>query len=169
MTAVIDPPILLAPVAPGDGPALDAFFALCSPQARYTRFFAPLHALPADYRAGALAGDPARHDALIAAPYGPHGPLVGLASLVTVPGPVGSGRLGEAELGVLVADDWQRRGIGTALVDQLVARARQRGVRYLRATVLPTSNRLLGWLGRSLPLEHSEWDGSSATGRFRLL
>jgi GNAT superfamily N-acetyltransferase len=161
MTAVIDPPILSAPVARGDGPDLDAFFARCSPQARYARFFSPVHEIPAAYRAGVLAEDPARHDAISARAYGAGGRLVGLASLVAEPD--------AAELGVLVADDWQRRGIGAALVDQLVARARRRGVDRLQATVLPASTQLLGWLGRRLPLEHSEWDGSSATAWFRLL
>jgi GNAT superfamily N-acetyltransferase len=161
MTAVIDPAINLIPAAPDDGPALDAFMARCSARSRYARFFAPVRELPIAYRAGVLAGDPARHDAIVARTYRGDGEVIGLASLVANPD--------AAELGVLVADDWQGRGIGTALVDELVARARRRGVRYLRAAVLPGSARLLRWLGRSLPMERSEWDGASASGLFRLL
>jgi GNAT superfamily N-acetyltransferase len=161
MTAVIDAAVVLAPVGPADGPALDDLMTRCSLRSRYARFFSPVRVLPPVYRAAILAGDPIRHDALVARWPGPDGAIVGLASLANGPD--------AAELGILIEDAWQGRGIGTTLVRQLLTRARSRGVHRIDAVVLPASTRLLGWLGRLLPLEHSELTGDSAIGRFRLL
>lgn len=158
--------VVIAHVLPVDAGPIDAMMARCSVQTRYGRFFAPVRALPANYRAGVLAGDPARHDAVVAlvgsaASSARPGRVVGLASLVAA--------ADQAELGVLVEDGWQRQGLGTAMVDALVARARQRCVPYLRATVLPSASRLLFWLGRRLPVERSEASGPGVTGVYRLL
>jgi GNAT superfamily N-acetyltransferase len=161
MTAVIGLDISIAPAGPDDGPAIDALLERCSVQTRYRRFFSPVHALPVDYRAGVLAGDPTRHDALLARAPGPDGPVIGLASLVSGPD--------AAELGVLVQDDRQHEGIGTALVVALVERARGRGERCLRATVLPFSGRLLRWLAKIVPMQSTQLSGDSATGLFPLV
>ena len=72
-------------------------------------------------------------------------------------------------MGVLVEDGWQRHGLGTALVVELVRRARERRVPYLRATVLPAASGLLVWLGRIVPLCRSELRGDGVTGVYRLL
>jgi GNAT superfamily N-acetyltransferase len=155
-----------------DAHELDALMARCSAETRYRRFFAPLRTMPAEYRTGALAGDPTRHDAVVThlpidagpAGSGGGGRIVALASLVT--GPEGPG---VAELGVLVEDGWQRRGLGTALVAELICRARGRGVPYLRATVQPRATGLLVWLGRIVPLDGVQFAGDAVTARYRLL
>jgi len=133
------------------------------------RFFAHVSALPGTYLDSLLACNPVRHDAVVArarattdAASGSR--IVALASLVAT-------RLGTGEadeLAVLVEDDWQRRGLGSAMVDALVAGARRRGVRRVQATVLPNAIGLLGWLGRTLPLERSVMTPYGATGHFRL-
>jgi GNAT superfamily N-acetyltransferase len=40
-----------------------------------------------------------------------------------------------AEAAIVVADDWQRRGVGTALTEQLAAEARRLGIRRFTATM----------------------------------
>jgi RimJ/RimL family protein N-acetyltransferase len=40
-----------------------------------------------------------------------------------------------AEVAIVVADDWHRRGVGSELAEQLAARARQSGIRRFTATI----------------------------------
>ena len=47
------------------------------------------------------------------------------------------------DIGVVVADAWQRRGVGAALMRALVARAQARGVMSLAMDVLPGNRRVL--------------------------
>jgi len=51
--------------------------------------------------------------------------------------------LGEAEFAIVLADDWQRGGLGTKLMESLVDAARTRGVRRLVATTQSTNNGML--------------------------
>jgi GNAT superfamily N-acetyltransferase len=51
-----------------------------------------------------------------------------------------------AEVAVTVADDWQRRGLGRALLDRLTYRARQEGVRRFSALVQNDNRASLGLL-----------------------
>jgi len=55
---------------------------------------------------------------------------------------------GCSDVGVLVEDAWQRRGLGTALLAQLVGIARRRGIGVLTADVLADSVHVLRWFGR---------------------
>ncbi|WP_419993447.1 N-acetyltransferase family protein [Streptomyces boninensis] len=170
MTAVISEPAARPAAAPwrveaarpADGPALDALFAACSPETVWRRFFAPYPALPGAYRAGVLAGDPYEHDAVVARL---RGGLVGVASLVR------DRRADDpytAELGVLVPDDWQRCGVGRALVEALLDRARRRGVRRVVAAVLPGRSDLLRSLSRRVELDHAVRDSDGLTGVYKL-
>jgi GNAT superfamily N-acetyltransferase len=59
---------------------------------------------------------------------------------------------GTADLGVMVEDHWQRRGVGTRLVSSLLPRAAQGGVRTLHADVLSDDVFLLQVLSRIGPL-----------------
>lgn len=70
---------------------------------------------------------------------------VGVATL-------GSGASGTVELGVLLEDAWQRRGVGTRLVASLLERARGKGVTTLHADVLGDDLFILRALRRIGPL-----------------
>jgi GNAT superfamily N-acetyltransferase len=150
----------VAAARPADRAALDALFAACSADSIRLRFFGRLRAFPPEYLGGALAGAPSAHDAVVAYRTD-RTQLAGLASLVAQEtgaardtGTAGdTGAAEEAavpELAVLVADPWQRQGAGAAMVGALLARARERGVVRVRASVLPGRRELLAALSRRL-------------------
>jgi RimJ/RimL family protein N-acetyltransferase len=148
MTAVIVPPLhfrsdpSVEAVRATDEPELDELFRRCSPETIALRFFGPRTAFPASYLRDVLAGAPQHHDGVIARDRA-GGAIVGLASL----GAGSAAGPDVPELGVLVADAWQRHGIGTAMVDLLVQRARARDVERLLASVLPGRSGVLTALG----------------------
>jgi GNAT superfamily N-acetyltransferase len=144
---------------PDDAAALQRLFADCSPETVHNRFFARVRAWPHRYLAAVLAGDPRTHDAVVVR-YGDGLHLAGLASLAA-----GSPA---AELGVLVADAFQHQGLGAAMVEALLGRARERGVARVAASVLPGRSALLLALARRLPLEQLETGGDGPTGIYRL-
>jgi GNAT superfamily N-acetyltransferase len=78
---------------------------------------------------------------------------VGVATL-------GTGAAGIVDLGVLVEDAWQRRGIGTRLATSLLADARAKGVTTVHADVLADDVFILQALGRIGPLRVSIESGS---------
>jgi acetyltransferase len=51
-----------------------------------------------------------------------------------------------AEVAVTVVDDWQRRGLGTELLDRLADRARQEGIRHFTALVGADNDAVVGLL-----------------------
>jgi hypothetical protein len=53
---------------------------------------------------------------------------------------------GVTDVGVVVADAWQSRGIGAALMCALVTRAQARGVTTLTMDVLPSNGRVLAMI-----------------------
>jgi GNAT superfamily N-acetyltransferase len=141
------PPIAVGPAGPADATALRAMYDRCGPATRYARFHGLLRELPDDHLAGALAGNPAVHDALVVEVAGPGGRhLVGLGSACRLdrPGPPA------ADVGLLVEDAWQRRGLGALLLAVLAARARARGVAELHADVLASARGLLPALASPL-------------------
>jgi GNAT superfamily N-acetyltransferase len=141
----------VAPAAPGDRDALAALFAACSADSVRLRFFGRLRAFPREYLDGALADPPDVHDAVVAYRDGDRTRLAGLASLVAPSRQEGA--TAAPEIAVLVADPWQRQGAGTAMITTLLARARDRGVAHVRASVLPGRTQLLAALSRRLDPE----------------
>jgi GNAT superfamily N-acetyltransferase len=55
---------------------------------------------------------------------------------------------GVAELGILVEDEWQRRGVGGYLLGEIVAYAARTGLRALQAQVLADQPWIVGLLRR---------------------
>ena len=55
---------------------------------------------------------------------------------------------GMGELGIVVAEAWQKRGVGTALVRRLVEVGKGHGVKGLRADVLVSNPGMIGVLRR---------------------
>src|SRR6185436_15625 len=109
----------IRPVDPAEQAALSDFFAALSVESRYRRFFAPVR--PSHGLLDLLSGRPANVDAIVA-----------IADGVIV--------------GHVVADAWQRRGVGAALMRALIARAQARGVTALAMDVLPGNRRVLAMI-----------------------
>ena len=70
-----------------------------------------------------------------------------------------------AEIAFVVADEWQSRGIGTALLRRLTEVARARGLSGFSANVLGANRRMLGIFHASGLRVHSELEG----GIYRLV
>jgi RimJ/RimL family protein N-acetyltransferase len=63
-----------------------------------------------------------------------------------------------AEVAIVVADDWQRRGVGSALTDELAAQARRLGIRRFTATMASDNapaHRLMARLTTQLGRRHT--------------
>jgi GNAT superfamily N-acetyltransferase len=121
--------------------------ARCTAETRYRRFHGPVKTLPERYLADALSGTPF-HYALVACPApdlaapdggSQDGGVVALASCRTVDE-------GAAELGLLIEDAWQRHGLGTRLLRDLVGYAAGAGLRVLEAQLLAEQAWIAGLL-----------------------
>jgi GNAT superfamily N-acetyltransferase len=134
----------IRPVRPADEAVLREFFAALSVESRYLRFFAPV--TPSCGLLDLMAGKPAHVDAIIAVA---DGVIVGHAMAADRPVPADRGAPGEpgepraTDVGVVVADAWQRRGVGATLMRALIDRAQARGVTALAMDVLPGNRRVL--------------------------
>jgi acyl-CoA synthetase (NDP forming)/GNAT superfamily N-acetyltransferase len=117
--------IRLRAVLPDDLPALSTLFDLQSDESRYSRFLCS-SAVAAHQYVGALT-DPLRTLDAILAMVGDQ--VIGVGSTHDC-------APGEAEIALLVDDHHHGHGVGTLLVEELVRRARRRGVDRLVATIL---------------------------------
>jgi RimJ/RimL family protein N-acetyltransferase len=124
--------VVIRPIRPDDKALLAAGMEHLSERSAYERFLVPKRSLSASELRYLTEVDLHDHVALVAVrPQEPDvlvavGRWVRLASDPEV-----------AEIAFVVADDLQRRGLGTALADALADSARARGVRRFVATMLP--------------------------------
>jgi nucleotide-binding universal stress UspA family protein/RimJ/RimL family protein N-acetyltransferase len=136
--------VLVRPIVPEDREALAAGFERLSPESRYRRFFAPVARLRERELDYLTQVDHHDHEALVAIDDAT-GDLVGVARFVRTEPTV-------AEPAIVVADDWQGRGLGGRLLDELVGRAREEGIERFAAPVLADNTgaiRLLERLGNT--------------------
>jgi RimJ/RimL family protein N-acetyltransferase len=64
-----------------------------------------------------------------------------------------------AEIAFEVADAWQRRGVGTALVAALAQRAAESGIRCFRATIRSENRAAISLVSRLGRVCRTEWSG----------
>ena len=111
---------------PGDADLISSFFWRLSKETVYRRFFSPI-TLPNEPLLKRLVDvDHCDREALIA--LDDQG-IVGVARYGTGPGE-------SHDIAVVVADDWQGRGLGTLLIRRLAHIARLRGIASFHATML---------------------------------
>jgi ribosomal protein S18 acetylase RimI-like enzyme len=126
-------------VRPGDGPALTRAYAKLSEESRYLRFFTAMPELSAPMLRAATEVDE-NHEALVALPM-MSGEIVGVCRCVRLPD-----RPDTADLAVTVADAWQGRGLGSAMLARLSALALATGIAYFQVEILAENRAALDML-----------------------
>ena len=113
--------LLVRPIARSDRNAFLRGFAHLSEEARYKRFLSPIKRLTESEIEYFTAVDHQDHEALIA--LTPDGEIVAVARFIRL-----RDQPNKAEVAVTVWDEWQGRGVGTAMLSLLASRARRRGI-----------------------------------------
>jgi len=135
----------LAPAGPADACRISDFVAGLSLRTQFLRFFASV-ATPSSALLRALTGGDGRADVLVAADRA--GTVIGHGMVVDRT--TADGRT-VSDIGVVVTDGWQGRGVGSALLDALAGRAAGRGSAELVMDVLPENARMLAMIDRRWP------------------
>jgi GNAT superfamily N-acetyltransferase len=152
--------ILIRQAGGGDLGGLRDFLAGLSVRTRHLRFFAGAPASAAMIRV--LAGQRPDADALVAIG---NGEIIGHAMAVDTAGPPGATA---TEIGIVVADAWQGRGVGSWLLRALAGRARARGATTLAMDVLVENQRVLAMIAARWPAARHDRSGESVTVHARL-
>ncbi|MFC4145246.1 GNAT family N-acetyltransferase [Micromonospora mangrovi] len=148
--------LLLRPATADDLPGVVQLHAGCSARSRQRRYLSGVTCPPASRLRRLL--EPARGLTLVATATGSGGEAESVVAMANL---LGEGD--EAEVALLVRDDWQRRGLGTALLRRLVGHAERVGYAALTLHVQAENApmlRTLARLGRPTPVER---DGAVLT------
>jgi acetyltransferase len=142
------------PIRPEDARLEEAFVTSLSEQTRYMRFQHHLPRLTPQMLARFTQIDYDREMALIALEgEGESERIVCVARYVPNPNRV------SAEFAITVADDWQGRGLGGAMMRRLLDVAREVGYSYLEGSVLTVNSGMLQLMtALGFRIEHSEDD-----------
>lgn len=139
--------VTIRPIRPEDAESERAFVNGLSERSRYLRFMHALKEIAPQMVSRFTQIDYDREMALIAVVNGGSGPRqIGVARYVVYPDGRG------CEFAVVVADDWQQRGIATELLRRLIAVARDRRLEYMDGVVLAENRGMLA-LARELGFE----------------
>ena len=143
------------PIVPEDEPLLIEAVAAMSERTVYFRFFSPLKRLP-DALAHRLAVvDYNDRFALVATTHKPGSRerIVGVARYDR------AAKTDVAETAVAVIDEFQRRGLGGALLAILAKVARDQGIKTFTLIVLPENQQMLGLLRKMGWIHHAKLTG----------
>jgi GNAT superfamily N-acetyltransferase len=148
--------VTIRPLAASDQDAVGQFLGRLSPQSIRRRFFLPLPSIPDHLVAPLVDVDHQTHEVLVALVADE---VVALASYHRndAGGATDTGTSAEAD--VVVQDDWQRRGLASALLDDLSVNARQGGITHFTATVLAENGPMLALLRKIAPRSRRVWHG----------
>ncbi|HMQ32576.1 MAG TPA: GNAT family N-acetyltransferase [Chloroflexaceae bacterium] len=150
-------PISISRAGPGDAEALAAMLGALSPETVARRYLTPgaMHPERARAEAERLARPDAGRIVLVARAGGEAAPIVAVGELARA-----GAEPAVAEGAIVVADAYQREGIGRAVAGHMADAARDAAVSAVRATVLAENTpvrRLIASLGRPYTLRH--WRG----------
>ncbi len=127
--------VVVRPVRADDKGALEAGFAKLSEQSRYQRFMTAITELSASDLRYLTEIDHHDHEALIAFDPDSRDP-VGIGRFVRLEDGT------TAEAAVTIVDEWQGRGVGTALCSLLAERAREEGIGRFTALLLASNDQI---------------------------
>ena len=146
----------LATLEASDDEAVTRLFARMSPESLYRRFFSPVVG-PEQFTRLVLRVD-AHERAAVAAVAG--GEVIGVAQYSRVPGAC------HADLAIMVADAWQRQGLGTRMVAALASRAAAEGIESFQVDVQGDNYGALHLLQRVSPGMRLAFSGGVGEGAF---
>jgi acetyltransferase len=135
--------ILLRPIKPEDAPLLVELFHSLSPTSVYFRFFSPITELPLSMLTRFTQIDYDRDIVVVASKEVSGGEkILGVVRLMSDPD------VTSAEFAIVVADAWQKAGVGVALLERSVHVAKEQGLRFIWGVVLSENRGMLA-LARS--------------------
>lgn len=131
--------LLLRPLRPTDEPKLVGLFYDMSQDDLYRRFMHTIQHVAHEERRYFLDVDYVDNMAVVLATSDPRTEpeIVAVAQYFRQPG------ADAAEVGFIVRDAWQGKGLGRVLVDEMIRLARQNGIRTLTADVLASNQAML--------------------------
>jgi acetyltransferase len=154
-----EPACSVTTASPADAGRISDFIAGLSVRTQFFRFFASV-ARPSSSLLRALTGARGQADVLIATDA--DGAVIGHAMAADRTQADGT-RV--SDLGLVVADRWQGRGVGLALLSEVADRAAGRGTAVLVMDVLPGNTRMLAIAARHWPDARRELGADSVTIR----
>ena len=135
--------VMVRTIQPEDKDMLDEAFEKLCKEARYTRFFSTVRAVPTDILRPA-APSPEGHAVALVALWGE-----GSEQVITGGARYVTDTIGETcEFAVTVADDWHGLGLARRLMETLIDIARARGIRQMEGSVLSSNTSMLGLAAR---------------------
>jgi acetyltransferase len=137
------PPITLRPIRPEDAEMEQAFVRELSPESRYFRFMDTLRELTPAMLVRFTQIDYDREMAFVATVQENGAEKeIGVCRYITNPDGESS------EFALVVADAWQKRGLGRRLMDSLIGVARERGLRVMIGHILAENRGMLDFCAK---------------------
>ena len=147
--------VFMRPVKPEDAPLLLDLFNSLSSRTRYFRFFTPLKTLPRKLLIGFTQID-YRKDMALAALYQTEKEekILAVARFISRPDQA------DTEFAVVVRDEWQGKGVGRVLLENLILIAGERRIESMSGYVLSENIHMLS-LARTLGFHLSKIPGEN--------
>jgi RimJ/RimL family protein N-acetyltransferase len=146
--------VLLRPIRPDDETRLIELYDRLSRDSRYHRFFSVMRRLPTDWARFLANVDYRARFAYVLEPQ-----RAGAPAVIGVGRYEPAGEEGVVEVAFVVQDDWQGRGLGVLLFNELLAAAAANGIRRFRAFVLGDNRRMLDLITRFADVRSRRLEG----------
>ncbi len=148
--------VLLRPATPEDVPLVERFMRTLSPESLRMRFMVSMSEVPRSVVEDLCSGDFKEKGCLLAITgEGDEARCIGLGNFVGM----GNGR--SAEVAFLVGDEFQGKGISTAILERLAGLAAANGYVELEAEVLPENQPMINVFKSSGFQVHQVWDSGA--------